>query len=81
MPNCDFYATPEDQRSILDRSFEDDLCDVFESYSEFDQSLRQFRSADEILGEYANVYPIGNPWTSIFLSRYGATCGCVRRAH
>src|SRR5689334_19395898 len=44
MPNCDFYAAGTDHKTVLDYVLGSGDCDVYESYSRFDQSLRQFHS-------------------------------------
>lgn len=49
MPNCDFYATPDDHAVLLRWLFAEKTCDVHELSSEPEQLLRQFRSADEVL--------------------------------
>ena len=53
--NLDFFAAEADQRTVLDFLFSStDVC-VFESYSEFDADLRQFRSTEEL----AAAFPLG----------------------
>lgn len=44
MPNCDFYATPEDHEPVLGWLFSEDECDVYEMYSDFDDTYRDLQS-------------------------------------
>jgi hypothetical protein len=53
--NLDFFAAEVDQRAVADFRFSSTDVRVFESYSEFDQELREFRSADEL----SEAYPLG----------------------
>jgi hypothetical protein len=53
--NLDFFAGEADQRAVLDFLFLSTDVRVFESYSEFDSELREFRSTDEL----AAVFPLG----------------------
>ena len=46
--NLDFFAAESDQRALLDFLFASTEVRVFESYSEFDADLREFRSTDEL---------------------------------
>lgn len=46
--NCDFYAAKDDLISILEFLFTETDLQVFELYSEYGKSLRQFRSTDEL---------------------------------
>src|SRR5262245_56482125 len=46
--NLDFFAAEADQRSILDFLFVSTDTRVFESYSEHDTDLREFRSTEEL---------------------------------
>ena len=74
MPNCDFYATPEDHRGILDWLFADRSCDVYELASDFEKPLRQFRSTDEVLQQFDRHHTSGDPWTSINMQLYLHGC-------
>jgi len=53
--NLDFFAAEADQRAVLDFLFSSTDVRVFESYSEYDAALREFRSADEL----AAAFPLG----------------------
>jgi hypothetical protein len=53
--NVNFFAAEADQRALLDFLFASTDVRVFESYSEFDADLREFRSTDDL----ASVFPIG----------------------
>ncbi len=53
--NLDFFAAESDQRAVLDFVFSSTDARVFESYSEFDAELREFRSTDEL----ARAFPLG----------------------
>jgi hypothetical protein len=53
--NLDFFAAEADQRAVLDFLFSSTDARVFESYSECDAELREFRSTDEL----AAAFPIG----------------------
>ena len=49
MPNCDFYATPEDHEGLLTWLFAQQTCHVYELASRVEQPLRRFCSAQETL--------------------------------
>jgi hypothetical protein len=70
MPNCDYYATIEDHREVLDFLFEDGACDIFELSSDFEQPLRKFEAPEAILGEFRRVYPNGQNWDTVYLQLY-----------
>jgi hypothetical protein len=53
--NLDFFAAEADLRAVLDFLFSSTDVRVFESYSEYDAELREFRSADEL----AATFPLG----------------------
>ncbi len=53
--NLNFFAAETDQRALLDFLFASTDVGVFESYSEFDADLREFRSTDDL----ASAFPIG----------------------
>jgi hypothetical protein len=53
--NLEFFAAKADQRAVLDFLFSSTDVRVFESYSEYDAELREFRSTDEL----AATFPIG----------------------
>jgi hypothetical protein len=75
MPNCDFYAALEDHASLLDWLFRDGRCEVFESYSEFEQPLAQFGSASEVLKLFERRYTNGRQVDSVGLALYVAASG------
>jgi hypothetical protein len=52
MPNCDFYAAGEDFRGILEFVFAQPGWILVELDSVPDQPLRQFHSADPLMGAY-----------------------------
>jgi len=53
--NVDFFAAGRDQQALLDFLFASTDARVFESYSELDANLREFRSTAEL----ASAFPIG----------------------
>ncbi len=55
MARLDFFAAEADQRDVFDFLFSSTDVRVFESCSDFDQELREFRSFEEL----ARVFPIG----------------------
>ncbi|MBC7853776.1 MAG: hypothetical protein IAF94_10100 [Pirellulaceae bacterium] len=55
MANLDFFAAESDQRAVVDFLFTSTNVRLFESYSEFSQELREFRSLDEL----AAAFPLG----------------------
>jgi hypothetical protein len=54
--NLDFFAAEADQRAVLDFLFSSTDVRVFESYSEPDAELRDFRSIDEL----GAAFPLGS---------------------
>jgi hypothetical protein len=70
MPNCDFYATPDDHRGILEWIFADGSCEVYELASEFEKPLRCFKTPEEVLGEFDRVLPNGKKQTMVLLQLY-----------
>jgi hypothetical protein len=48
MASLDFYALRDDMRALLEFLFGETDLRVFESYSEYDAELREFRSTDEL---------------------------------
>lgn len=54
--NLDFFAAEQDQKALMDFLFSFTDVRVFESYSEFDQDLREFHSTDELDA----VFTLGN---------------------
>lgn len=55
MASLDFFAARTDHQALIDFLFENTDARVFESYSEYSQELREFRSFDEL----AACYPVG----------------------
>jgi hypothetical protein len=55
MAILDFFAAEADQKSLLEFLFSSTDARVFESYSEFDRDLREFRSYEQL----ASIFPIG----------------------
>ncbi|QGW84255.1 hypothetical protein [Variovorax paradoxus] len=70
MPNCDFYATKEDHEGLLTWLFAEESCDVYELASDFEQPLKCFRSAAEVLAQFERSYPNGKKWRSVHLQLY-----------
>jgi hypothetical protein len=70
MPNCDFYATPQDQTPLLDWIFAEGACKVFELSSQFDTPLKEFHSAQDVLSEFGRVYSNGALWHTVHLQLY-----------
>lgn len=71
MPNCDFYATPDDHASLLTWLFAEGTCEVYESYSEFERPLRRFSSPDEVLALFERRHPSTDEKTrSVHLQLY-----------
>jgi hypothetical protein len=62
MPNCDFYATPEDHEHLLIWLFTDAACHVYELASDFEKPLKRFESAVEVMQQFERRYPNGEPW-------------------
>ena len=52
----DFFAAEADQRALFDFLFSATDVRVFESYSEYDAELREFRCTDEL----ATTFPLGS---------------------
>ncbi len=48
MPNCDFYAVPDDWLQVVQFIFTNDGWILYELSSEFDSKVRAFRSAHEV---------------------------------
>lgn len=70
MPNCDFYATPEDHEGLLAWLLAEGACEVHELGSDFGQPLRRFRSAGEVLAQFERRYPNGRKWRALHLQLY-----------
>jgi hypothetical protein len=52
MANLDFYAVREDLIDLLSFIYAETDCRLFESYSEFDKDLREFKSTEQLLSAY-----------------------------
>ena len=52
MANLDFYAVDQDISDVLDFVLSETDCKIFESYSEFDCELREFKSLSEVIKAY-----------------------------
>ncbi len=70
MPNCDFYATPEDHAGLLAWLFAEGTCEVYELSSRLEQPLRRFASSDDVLALFEECYPDGGKVTSVHLQLY-----------
>ncbi|WP_306476576.1 hypothetical protein [Methyloversatilis sp.] len=75
MPNCDFYATIDDHKELLDWLFSERTCDVYELYSAFDTDLTKFSSASEVLAQFDRRYETGERWKSVELQLYVSGAG------
>ncbi len=56
MPNCDFFAAGSDHLAILEFVLGQADCRVYESYSQFDQSLSEFRT----IADFESCYSISD---------------------
>jgi hypothetical protein len=82
MPNCDFYATPEDHEPLLSWLFADASCHVYEHSSDFEKPLKRFESPTEALRQFERRYPNGEAWRTVHLQLYVLGAGppiAVRR--
>lgn len=70
MPNCDFYATPEDHEVLLHCLFTESACRVFELSSDFEQPLKEFCSAGDVLSQFDRIYSTGKKWHTVHLQLY-----------
>ena len=77
MPNCDFYATKEDHEGLLSWLFAEETCDVYEHASDFEQTLKCFRSAAEVLAQFERSYPNGRRWHAVHLQLYVRGAGPI----
>jgi len=64
VPNLDFYATSDNQSSVLSAMFDLGVFRVFEAYSEPDNELREFGAPEEIpdapFGPHLMLYAVGS---------------------
>lgn len=77
MPNCDFYATIDDHRELLNWLFSEGTCSVYELYSSFDTDLKKFSSANEVLAQFDRCDATGERWRSVELQLYVSGAGPV----
>jgi hypothetical protein len=70
MPNCDFFATPEDHALVLDWLFADGACEVYELSSDFEQPLKRFRSSVDVLQQFDRRHRNGEVWHKVHLQLY-----------
>lgn len=70
MPNCDFYATPEDHEGLLTWLLAEGSCEVHELGSDVGQPLKRFHSAAEVLAQFERRYPNGRKWRAVRLQLY-----------
>lgn len=70
MPNCDFYATQQDQLQLLDWLFAEKTCEVVELASAFDTPLETFHSASAVLAAFDRVSANGLPVYALQLQLY-----------
>jgi len=70
MPNCDFYGTREDHELLLNWLFAEGSCRVFELASEFEEPLKEFKTAKEILSQFERTYNTGEKWHTVHLQLY-----------
>jgi hypothetical protein len=67
MPNCDYYATAEDHRAVLDWLFSSHAADVYELASEYEKPLRQFSKTDDVIRLFENRTATGESWHTVHL--------------
>lgn len=60
MPNCDFYATPEDHEPLLTWLFAEATCHVYELASDLEQPLKRFESAVDVMRQFERRTPTPN---------------------
>lgn len=70
MPNCDFYGTPHDHEQLLNWLFNEGTCRVYELSSEFEQPLKEFKTAKEVLAQFDRTYSTGEKWHTVHLQLY-----------
>lgn len=70
MPNCNFYATPDDHEGLLTWLLADGACDIYELASDVGQPLKRFRSAAEVRAQFERRYPGGGQWRAVHLQLY-----------
>ena len=70
MPNCDFYAVPEDHEQLLDWLLREGTCRIFELSSEFEMPLREFCTVKDVVSEFSRTYSNGDKWNTVHLQLY-----------
>ena len=70
MPNCDFYATPDDHQGILSWLLSEGSCRIYELASEVGKPLQQFQSPEEVIKLFERSYTGGKKWDSVHLQLY-----------
>jgi hypothetical protein len=70
MPNCDFYATPEDHEQLLHWLFSENTCRAFELSSDFEQPLKEFHSVSDVLSQFGRTYSTVEKWHTVHLQLY-----------
>jgi len=75
MPNCDFYAVPNDHQQLLDWLFREGTCRLFELYSDFEKPLREFCSVEEVMSLFSRAYSNGKMWDTLHLRLYVLDAG------
>src|SRR5262245_53575960 len=80
MPNCDFYATPEDHEPLLNWLFADAACHVYENASDPEQPLKRFGSPGEVIRQFERRHSTGEPWQTVHMQLYVLGAGPPFRA-
>ncbi len=70
MPNCDFYATPDDHEGILSWLFAEKMCHVYKLASDYERPLQRFYSSAEVLAQFDRTYSNGEKWKCVTLQLY-----------
>lgn len=68
MPNCDYYATIDDHKEILDFIFSSPNLEVYELYSDFETALIRFDDSEHVLNQFNRANANGSKWTSVHLN-------------
>jgi hypothetical protein len=75
MPNCDFYATPEDHEGLIAWLLADGQCEIHELGADWGQPLRRFHSPAEVLAQFERRYPDGRTWRAVHLQLHVVGAG------
>jgi hypothetical protein len=70
MPNCDFYASPEDYGDLFTWLFAEGACDVYELYSEVGHPLKRFASTAEVMAQLERQYVTSQKWSQVHFQLY-----------